>query len=141
MGRILAIDYGRKRTGIAVTDELKLIATGLQAVATGTLTDFLKSYLKENNVETILIGDPKRLNTQPTHITEEVHCMAQKLQQLFTGIEIRLIDERFTSKMAQREIAGMGLKKTGRKDKSLTDVVSAVILLQGYLESLKNQTR
>ncbi len=137
MPRILAIDYGLKRTGIAVTDELQLIATGLQAVETHKLIDFLKKYLSENSVETILIGEPKRLNNQPTHITHDVYALAEKLKVLFPSAEIKLLDERFTSKMAQREIAGMGLKKSQRKEKELTDVVSAVILLQGYLDSIK----
>ncbi len=137
MPRILAIDYGLKRTGIAVTDELQLIATGLQAVETRKLTDFLNKYVSENRVQTILIGEPKRLNNQPTHITKEVHTLADKLKTLFPSAEIKLLDERFTSKMAQREIAGMGLKKSQRKEKELTDVVSAVILLQGYLDSAK----
>lgn len=137
MPRILAIDYGLKRTGIAVTDELQLIATGLQAVETQKLIDFLKKYLSENHVDTILVGEPKRFNNQPTHITAEAHLLAEKLKALFPATEIKLLDERFTSKMAQREIAGMGLKRSKRKEKELTDVVSAVILLQGYLTSLK----
>jgi putative Holliday junction resolvase len=137
MGRIIAIDYGLKRTGIAVTDELQLIATGLQAVETHKLIDFLIKYLSENPVETILIGEPKRLNDEPTHITNNVHSLAEKLKNFFPATAIKLVDERFTSKIAKREIAGMGLKKSQRKEKELTDVVSAVILLQGYLDSIK----
>lgn len=133
----MAIDYGLKRTGIAITDELQLIATGLTAVETRLLFEFLKKYTAEHAVETILIGEPKRLNNQPTHITNEVYAVAEKLKSHFPGITILLIDERYTSKMAMREIAGMGLKKSKRKEKELTDVVSAVILLQGYLEALK----
>ncbi len=137
MPRLLAIDYGLKRTGLAVTDDLQLIATGLQAVETHKLIDFLKKYLSENHVETILLGEPKRLNNEPTHITKDVHAFAENLKNLFPTTEIKLLDERFTSKMAQREIAGMGLKKSQRKEKELTDVVSAVILLQGYLDTIK----
>lgn len=111
MARIIAIDYGRKRTGIAVTDELKLIATGLQAVETRKLFDFLKKYCSENQVEIILLGEPKRLNNQTTHITKEVYQVAENLQKVFPGIRVILSDERFTSKIATREIAAMGLKR------------------------------
>jgi putative Holliday junction resolvase len=137
VGRILAVDYGSKRTGIAVTDALKIIATPLSTIPTSRLIDFLTHYLSSEQVETILIGDPKRLNAQPTHCTQAVHRLTSQLKNLFPHIEIKLIDERFTSRMAQKEIAAMGLKKSKRRDKALTDRISAVILLQGYLNSVK----
>ncbi len=137
MGRILAIDYGSKRTGIAITDPLKIIASPLATIPTSRLIEILTDYLSSEQVEIILIGDPKRLNTQPTHSTHAVHRLASQLRNLFPQVEIKLIDERFTSRIAQKEIAAMGLKKSKRKDKTLTDRVSAVILLQGYLDSVK----
>jgi putative Holliday junction resolvase len=137
MGRIIAIDYGLKRTGLAVTDELKLIATSLQTVATPVLIDFLENYMASHKVDAIIIGEPKRLNNTPTHTTKAVYSLAEKLKKHFPEVEIKLTDERFTSKIAKHEIAGMGLKKKQRQEKGLTDAVSAVLLLQGYLDSIK----
>ncbi len=134
MSRILSIDYGLKRTGIAVTDPLKIIATGLTTIESSGLITFLKEYLKKETVELILIGEPKNLDNSDTHATQPVNLIIQKLQKEFPFISIRKIDERFTSKMASRAMIDMGMKKKQRRNKALVDEIAATILLQEYLE-------
>ena len=134
MARILAIDYGKKRTGIAVTDPLQIIATGLTTVETKGLVWFLKEYFKKEAVVEIVLGHPVNLDGSKTDVTDKVEKLFGQLQKLFPDKEIVLVDERFTSKMASAAIAQSGLKKKERQDKGLIDEVSAVILLQGYLE-------
>ncbi|MFN4234098.1 MAG: Holliday junction resolvase RuvX [Bacteroidia bacterium] len=135
MGRILAIDYGEKRCGIAVTDSLKIIANGLQTVDTKNLMDFLKNYFQKENVETVVIGEPKRMNNQPSFITPKIEKFILELSQAFPNIKIERMDERFTSKMAFQTMIDAGLKKKDRQNKALVDTISATIILQSYLES------
>lgn len=132
MGRILALDFGTKRTGIAVTDELQLIASGLTTVNTPELLDFLKKYFAEENVELILLGEPKRMNNEASHVEAEILKFHESLEKI-TSIPIKRVDERFTSKMAAQTMLDSGLKKKQRKNKALLDEISATIILQTYL--------
>jgi putative Holliday junction resolvase len=133
MARILAIDYGKKRTGLAVTDPLKIIATGLTTVDTEKLVWFLKDYFAKEPVELILLGYPKQLDGSDNDITPKVEKFFSQLQKLFPDIPSKLIDERFTSKMAFQTMIDSGLNKKDRQNKALVDEVSATILLQGYI--------
>ena len=135
MGRIMALDYGRKRTGIAVTDPLKIIASALTTVDTGELIGYLKKYFATEHVERVLIGYPLNLDDSDTDATPLVDKFIPKFQHVFPTIPIEKVDERLSSRMASQAIAGMGLKKKEREKKELIDAVSAVILLQEYLES------
>ena len=136
MARILALDYGKKRTGLAVTDPMKIIATALTTVDTNELIGFLKTYFSKEEVEKILIGYPLNMDDSPTDATAMVEKFIPKFQHVFPGIPIEKIDERLSSKMASHSIAQMGLKKKEREQKELIDAVSAAILLQEYLESI-----
>ena len=138
MARILAIDYGKKRTGIAVTDELQLIASGLTTVATHELFDFLDDYLSTEKVELFLIGEPKQMNNQVSESEALIIPFINRLTKLYPEIPIKRIDERFTSKMAFQTMIDSGLKKKQRQNKALIDEISATIILQSYLYSLKN---
>ena len=131
----MALDYGRKRTGIAVTDPLKIIASALTTVDTGELISYLKKYFATEQVERVLIGYPLNLNDSDTDATPLVDKFIPKFQHVFPTIPIEKVDERLSSRMASQAIAGMGLKKKEREKKELIDAVSAVILLQEYLES------
>ncbi|MFN8437509.1 MAG: Holliday junction resolvase RuvX [Cytophagales bacterium] len=137
MPRILAIDYGLKRTGLAVTDPLQIIATALETVETRNLFNFLKEYIAKENVETIVMGFPKNLDNTDTHTTQVVKQKKVEIGKLFPDIKIVFEDERFTSKMAQATILQSGINKKGRKDKGLVDKVSATIILQSYMERTK----
>lgn len=137
MPRILAIDFGLKRTGIAVTDPLQIIATPLQAVESSLLIPFLERYLTKEEVEAIVIGDPKNLDGSDNALTAQVHELAEILKRKFPGKKVVLVDERFTSRMAQQSILKSGLKKKDRREKSLTDIVSAALILQHYMDSKK----
>jgi putative Holliday junction resolvase len=130
----MAIDYGKKRTGLAVTDPLKIIASGLTTVDTEKLVWYLKEYFAKEEVELILLGNPKQLDGSDNDITPKVEKFFGQLQKLFPQIPAKLIDERFTSKMAFQTMIDSGLKKKDRQNKALIDEVSATILLQGYLE-------
>ena len=134
MARILAIDYGKKRTGIAVSDPLKMIASSLTTVETEKLIWFLKDYFGKEQVELILLGNPKRLDGTDNDITPKVEKCFGQLQKIFPDIPVKMIDERFTSKMAFQTMIDSGLKKKDRQNKALIDEISATILLQGYLE-------
>lgn len=131
--RVLAIDYGQKRTGIAVTDELQLIASGLTTVETPLLFDFLKSYFIKEKVEKVLIGDPKQMNNEPSQSAPLINAFVEKFKAQFPDMEIERVDERFTSKMAFQTMIDGGLKKKQRQNKALVDEISATILLQDYL--------
>jgi len=133
MPRIIAVDYGKKRSGLAVTDPLQIIATGLTTVRSEQLVYYLKRYFQEEDVEEILIGYPLNLDGSPTDMTAMVEKLYGQFQKLFAPRKITLADERFTSKMASRAIRDSGLKKKARQDKALIDEVSAAILLQDYL--------
>jgi putative holliday junction resolvase len=134
MGRIMAIDYGLKRTGLAVTDPFQIIATGLTTVESSQLIPFLKDYFKKEPVELLLIGEPKNLDDSDTHATPLVRQVMVRLQREFPTIPLRPVDERYTSKMASRAMIDMGLKKKQRRNKALVDEIAATILLQEYLE-------
>lgn len=130
----MAIDYGLKRTGLAVTDPFQIIATGLTTVELSQLIPFLKDYFKKEPVELLLIGEPKNLDDSDTHATPLVRQLMVRLQREFPTIPLRPVDERYTSKMASRAMIEMGLKKKQRRNKALVDEIAATILLQEYLE-------
>jgi putative Holliday junction resolvase len=132
--RILSIDYGLKRTGLAVTDPLKIIATGLTTVDSKQLITFLKDYFSKEEVELIIIGEPKNWDDTDTHATPLVEKCIKELQKNFPLIPIQKVDERFTSKMAKDSMLEMGLKKKRRRDKKLLDEIAATIMLQEYLQ-------
>jgi len=135
MGRILAIDYGKKRTGIAVSDPLQIIANGLTTVNTTELFDFLATYISKEAVTEIVVGQPKQLNNEFSENMKRVEPFANRLKKLYPSIPIVFFDERFTSKMAHQTMIDGGLKKKDRQNKSLVDEISATIILQGYMES------
>lgn len=133
MGRILALDFGKVRTGIAVTDELQIIASGLKTVATNELLPFLKNYLKQEKVELILLGKPKQMDNSDSESEVLIKPFLEKLQKTFPKIPLKRVDERFTSKMAFQTMIDSGLKKKQRRNKALVDEISATIILQSYL--------
>jgi len=133
MARIICIDYGGKRTGIAVTDPLQIIATGLTTIDTKDFIPFLKEYFSKEPVEKILIGWPLNLDDTPTHATPLVENAIKQLNKHFPSIPVEKVDERFTSKMAKEAMFEMGLKKKQRRDKKLLDEIAATMMLQEYL--------
>jgi putative Holliday junction resolvase len=134
--RILSIDYGLKRTGLAVTDPLQIIATGLTTVSSKELIPFLKDYFNKEPVELIIIGEPKNLDDSDTHATPLVEKCIKDLQKNFPAIPVKKVDERYTSKMASQAMIEMGLKKKQRRNKALVDEIAATIMLQDYLRSI-----
>jgi putative Holliday junction resolvase len=138
MPRILCIDYGKKRTGIAVTDPLKIIATALTTVDTKDLFSFLKKYFQEEGVELVLIGEPKNWDESDTHATPLVHQFIQKFKKDFPLMKIETVDERYTSKLAVQAMIEMGMKKKERQKKENVDQIAAAIMLQEYLKNLEN---
>ncbi|MCD8540357.1 MAG: Holliday junction resolvase RuvX [Leadbetterella sp.] len=136
MGRILAIDYGKVRTGLAVTDPLKIIATALETVGTQDLIPYLRQYTLKEPVETFVLGLPVSLKSEDTPTTAMVRAFGQLLEQAFPEIPVRYVDERFTSKMAQDSMIAFGAKKKDRRVKGNTDKISAVIILQSYMQTL-----
>lgn len=136
MPRILCIDYGLKRTGIAVTDPLQIIATGLTTVNSNELISFLKKYFLQEQVELIVIGEPKNLDDSDTHATPLVKAVIIKLQKEFPQIPIKKVDERYTSKMAKQAMIDMGMKKKDRRNKKTVDEIAATIMLQEYMQSI-----
>ncbi len=137
MGRIIAIDYGYKRTGLAVTDALKIIAGKLVTLRGDEVIPFLKEYILREDVELFLLGEPRQMNYQPSENMHRVEQFKKKLQASIPQIEIKMIDERFTSVLAHRAMLEGGLKKKERRNKELVDGLSAVIMLQSYLESIR----
>ena len=133
MPRIISIDYGAKRTGLAVTDPLQIIATGLTTVESKQLIPFLKDYFAREVVELIIIGEPKNWDDTDTHATALVEKIIKQLQKNFPAIPIKKVDERYTSKMAKDAMLEMGLKKMQRRNKKLVDEIAATIMLQEYL--------
>lgn len=133
MARILAIDYGTKRTGIAVTDELQIIASGLTTVPTKELLSFLKEYFAKEKVELVLIGEPKQMNNTASQSEVDIKEFLKKFSEMFPQMELKRVDERFTSKMAVQTMIDSGLKKKKRQEKGLVDEISATIILQSYL--------
>ena len=141
MGRIMAVDYGRKRVGLAVTDPLKIIATGLDTVHSSEVLDYIGRYVQREAVELFVVGFPRNLDYSDAELMPEVRAFAGKLEKRF-GLPVVPVDERFTSKIALRTMIDAGMKKSERRKKENTDRLSAVIILQSYLESLalKNTT-
>lgn len=135
MGRILAIDYGTKRVGLAVTDPLQLIANPLETVHAKDVLAYLKAYVQREPVDVIIIGMPARLSGEATDATQHVVGFVRILKKEFPALPVHTVDERFTSKMAQQAMLAGGLKKKARQDKGTVDRVSAAIILQSYLES------
>lgn len=135
MSRIVAIDYGKKRTGIAVSDTLQLIANGLTTVPTSSLFDFLMDYLNKEPVERIVIGLPKQMNNQPSENMNNIIPFVNRLKKALPDMPIEYVDERFTSVLAHQAMIDGGLKKKARQNKALVDEISATIILQSYLES------
>jgi len=131
----MAIDYGGKRTGIAVTDEMQIIASGLTTVETKNIFTFLENYFKSENISKIIVGEPKRMNNEASSIGPEIDKFVDKLSKLYPQIEIIRIDERFTSKIAFQTMIDSGLKKKQRQNKALVDEIAATILLQDYMSS------
>lgn len=136
MARILAIDYGGKRTGLAVTDPLQIIATGLETIDSKELIPWLKKYVAQEDVELIIIGLPKNWDESDTHGTPLVVAAIKKIEKEFPQIPLKTVDERYTSKMARDAMIEMGMKKKDRRDKKNVDVIAATIMLQEYLEQL-----
>lgn len=137
MGRILAIDYGLKRTGLAVTDPLRIIATALDVVETPQVIPFLKNYFQKETVDEVVIGMPKRLNNQDSEIAPNVRAFVEVFRNQFAGVPIFLADERFTSSLAHQAMIEGGMKKKDRKVKGNADKISATLILQNYLMSGK----
>ena len=135
--RILALDFGLKRTGLAITDENNIIASGLKTVDSKVLLVEVHKIVSEKNIGTLVLGEPKRLNNEHTHITENVHILFEVLKKEFPALFVTLYDERFTSKMASQAISMSGLTKNKKQDKALIDEVSATILLQSYMRSIQ----
>jgi len=135
MPKVLAIDYGQKRVGIAATDDLQIIASGLTTVHSKDVIAFLEDYLAKNNVECIVVGDPKDLKNNPAESARFIEPFVKHLSRKFPHIKIERVDERFTSKMAFQTMIDSGLKKKARQNKALVDEISATIILQSYLES------
>ena len=133
MARLLAIDYGTKRCGIAVSDPVQIIAQGLTTVHSKDIFDFLAAYFAKETVETIIVGEPKKMSGEATDATVHVNAFVKKLKVKFPSMKIERIDERFTSKMAFQTMIDSGLKKKARQDKALVDEISATIILQSYM--------
>lgn len=141
MGRILALDYGAKRVGVAVTDPMQLIASGLTTVATSELWDYLAKYLAAEKVDCLVVGYPVQMNGQGSESLRFINPFIQKFKQKYPDVKLELADERFTSKIAQQSMIASGMKKKDRQNKALVDGISAIIILQGYLEMKKNSFR
>lgn len=135
--RILAIDYGLKRTGIAVSDELQIIASGLTTIASETVIDFLRDYFNKERVEKVLIGEPKQMNNEPSESAPIINAFVEKFKTTFPDMPVDRVDERFTSKMAFQTMIDSGLKKKQRQNKALIDEISATIMLRDYLSRKK----
>ena len=141
MARILCLDYGRKRVGIAVTDPGQLIASRLTTVPTHSLWDFLKDYFEKEKVDTLVVGYPRKMNNEASEAVRYINPFLKKFQNIYPEIRLELFDERFTSKMAFQTMIEGGLKKKQRQDKAMVDAVSATIILQSYLEQKRNLAR
>jgi putative Holliday junction resolvase len=137
MARVLALDYGKVRTGIAVTDELQIIASGLTTIKTSEVFSFLKNYTEKEDVELFLIGEPKQMNNKASESEVLIAPFVKKLENIFKQIPVKRVDERFTSKMAFQTMIDSGLNKKQRKNKALIDEISATIILQTYLYNKK----
>jgi len=134
MGKVIGIDYGKKRVGIAMTDELQIIASGLTTVEEKEAINYLTKVIAQNNIETIVIGEPRNLDNTEAEMTRYARAFGDKVMAAFPAIMVRFIDERFTSKIASRTMFDSGLKKKDRQNKSLLDEISATLILQAFLE-------
>jgi len=141
VARVLAIDYGRKKVGLAVTDPLQIIANGLETVPTHTLLDYLKKYIQKEDVETIVVGHPKQMDNTDSESMVYIKPFLKKLKKLFPDMNIEMMDERFTSKIAFQTMIDGGLKKKARQNKELVDTISATIILQSWMEKQKFSLR
>ena len=139
MGRIIAIDYGTKRTGLAVTDPLRIIAGALETVETKQLEKYLADYFSKNDVDVIVLGKPSQMNGQPSETMRYIKPLAGRLRHAYPDKQVVLYDERFTSVMAHRTILESGIGKMARRDKAMVDRISATIILQSYMDSLQMQ--
>jgi len=135
MARLLSIDYGKKLTGIAVSDPLQIIANGLTTVETPRLFEFLEEYLKKEEVSCIVVGLPRQMNNEPSENMKRIEPFVNRLRKLYPHIEVEYFDERFSSRMAMQTMIDGGVKKKDRQNKALVDEISATIILQGYMES------
>jgi putative Holliday junction resolvase len=140
MGRIIGIDYGTKRIGIAVTDPLQIFAYPLDTVSPDEFYNFLASYLKTETIDAFVVGYPVQMNNKPSKSVNQINPFIKKLKNTFPGKQIHLVDERFTSQMAVRTMIDGGVKKSDRRDKSLVDKISASIILQSFLNNRLNRT-
>ncbi len=136
MGRILAVDYGQKRVGLAATDEMQLIANGLTTVHVKDIWSFLANYFKTEKVDCVVIGEPKDMMNRPSDSTRFIEPFVKKFKKVYPNIEVKRFDERFTSKMAHDTMLAGGLSKSKRKDKALVDTISATLILQSYMNSI-----
>ena len=136
MGRILALDIGKKRTGVAVTDPLKIVANGLTTIPTHTIIDFITTYISKESVELLVVGYPVQMNNTPSEAVNYINPVLKRMEKVFPNLKIELIDERFTSRMAMQAMIDGGMKKKDRQNKATVDTISATIILQSYMESL-----
>ncbi len=139
MGRVLAIDYGKKRVGIAVTDPMQIIANNLTTIPAHTVWNFLDEYFQKEVVEKVVVGYPRKLNNEASDAVIYINPFLKKFQLKYPGIQLEIIDERFTSKIAFQTMIDGGVKKQKRRDKAMVDAISATIILQSYLEQKRNQ--
>lgn len=135
MGRILSIDFGRKRTGLAATDSLKIVANGLATVPTAQVIDFIKKYMATEEVELIVVGLPRQMNGEPSESTRYLKPFLDRLRKELPGVPVEMFDERFTSTLAHRSMLDGGMKKMDRRDKAIVDTIAATIILNDYLQS------
>lgn len=141
MSRIMAIDYGSKRVGIAVTDNLQLIATGLTTVHSKDILEYLKRYFSKEEVDCVVVGEPKRMDNSASESEHLIQQFIRNMNNAFPGLKVERMDERFTSKMAFQTMIDSGLKKKARQNKELVDEISATIILQSYLEFINNKNK
>lgn len=135
MGRLIGIDYGKKRVGIAVTDPGQMIASGLTTVGSHEVLEFLKTYMVNEEVDKFIVGEPKQMNNEPSESAEFVNAFVTGLKRKFPDIPVIMVDERFTSKMAKRAMIDGGMKKKQRQNKAMVDSISAALILQSFMES------
>ena len=141
MGRILSIDFGRKRTGLAATDSLKIVANGLATVPTAQVIDFIKKYMATEEVELIVVGLPRQMNGEPSESTRYLKPFLDRLRKELPEVPVEMFDERFTSTIAHRSMLDGGMKKMDRRDKAIVDTIAATIILNAYLQSRQYQNR
>ncbi|HBI80378.1 MAG TPA: Holliday junction resolvase RuvX [Bacteroidales bacterium] len=137
MGRFLALDIGRKRTGVAITDPLRIIASPLETIPTHKLLDYLSELFQKENIDMLIVGYPRQMNNTPSEAVTYINPLIKSIKKKFPTLPVELVDERFTSKMAMQAMIDGGMKKKDRQDKSNVDKISAALILQNYMEGLK----